>query len=115
MQLVLQSIERQTLLPDEVIIADDGSSRETKKLISKFRDKSNLNILHTWQKDNGFRAARSRNNAINESNGEYIILIDGDMILHRYFIQDHFTNSESGYFVQGSRVLISKTKTKKFY
>jgi hypothetical protein len=33
------------------------------------------------------------------------------MILHPNFIKDHLSHSEIGYFVQGSRVLISKSKT----
>ena len=30
--LVIDSIKRQTILPDEIIIADDGSTKETKDL-----------------------------------------------------------------------------------
>ena len=41
-----------------------------------------MNIIHSWQEDNGFRAARSRNKAIFKSSGDYIVLIDGDIILH---------------------------------
>ena len=40
LSLVLESILRQTVLPDEVIIADDGSLPDTKKVIFQFRDKS---------------------------------------------------------------------------
>ena len=35
------------------------------------------------------------------------------MILHPKFIQDHFDNAKTGYFSQGSRVLLSKDITKK--
>ena len=35
--LVLRSIERQTKLPNEVIIADDGSINETKIIISNYQ------------------------------------------------------------------------------
>jgi glycosyltransferase involved in cell wall biosynthesis len=111
LRLVLKSIEVQSVLPDEVIIADDGSNRETQKLINDFLKKSNLNIIHSWQSDKGFRAAKSRNKAIAKSKGDYIILIDGDMILHDKFIQDHIQNAERGFFVQGSRVLLTKDKT----
>ena len=62
--LVLRSIEGQIKLPDEVIIADDGSDRESQKLITDFQQSSNLNIIHSWQEDKGFRAAKSRNKAI---------------------------------------------------
>ena len=111
--LVIESIKRQTILPDEIIIADDGSSQETKKLITTYMEESLLNIIHSWQKDIGFRAARSRNKAVFKSTGDYIILIDGDVILHSNFIQDHIVVAESGYFIQGSRVLLTEQKTKK--
>ena len=110
--LVLLSIEGQVTLPDEVIIADDGSDSESQKLITDFRQSSNLNIIHSWQEDKGFRAAKSRNKAISKSNVDYIVLIDGDMILHPEFINDHINNAQPSYFVQGSRVLLTQDKTK---
>jgi glycosyltransferase involved in cell wall biosynthesis len=110
--LVLKSIEQQSLLPSEVIIADDGSSFETKDKIKKFQKKSKLNIIHSWQADAGFRVSLSRNKAILKSSGDYIILVDGDMILHFKFVEDHFFASQSGFFIQGTRVLLSKSKTK---
>ena len=109
--LVLRSIESQNTLPDEVVIADDGSGDDTKITIHTFQTTSNLNILHSWQEDKGFRAAKSRNKAIAKSNSDYIILIDGDMILHPEFIQDHINNAELGYFIQGSRVLLTENAT----
>ena len=111
--LVLKSIEGQTIIPDEVIIADDGSSAETKAVISKYQKDSDLNIIHSWQEDKGFRVAESRNKAIVKSRSDYIILVDGDMILHHKFIQDHIKNAQANYFVQGSRVLLTKVKSKK--
>ena len=113
LELVLKSIENQTIIPDEVVIADDGSAFETQELISEFQQDSELNIIHSWQEDIGFRAAKSRNKAILKSIGDYIILIDGDMILHPKFIQDHINHAKTGYFSQGSRVLLSKDITKK--
>ena len=110
--LVLRSIGLQTLIPHEVIIADDGSGDDTKDTILTFQKTSDLNIIHSWQKDNGFRAAKSRNKAVAKSNSDYIILIDGDMILHPEFIQDHFNNAEPSYFIQGTRVLLTENATK---
>ena len=112
--LVLNSVKNQTILPYEVVIADDGSDQATIDLISSFKQDSNLNIIHSWQEDIGFRVARSRNNAIFKSSGDYIVLIDGDVILHPKFLQDHIANAEIGYFVQGSRALLSKEQTNYF-
>ena len=110
--LVLRSIEGQITLPYEVIIADDGSTNDTKEVVTSFQEKSDIRVIHSWQEDSGFRAAKSRNKAIAKATGKYIILVDGDMILHPKFIEDHINNAESGYFVQGSRVLLTQDKTK---
>jgi glycosyltransferase involved in cell wall biosynthesis len=111
--LVIESVKNQSIHPDEIIIADDGSTIETKNLIVMLNKSFNLNIIHSWQKDNGFRAARSRNKALSKATGDYIILIDGDTILHEDFIKDHLSNSKKGFFVQGSRVLLSEVMTRK--
>jgi glycosyltransferase involved in cell wall biosynthesis len=109
--LVLKSIELQTMIPHEVLVADDGSDYKTHELVANFNLQTKLNIVHCFQKDNGFRAARSRNKAISKATGQYIILIDGDMVLHPDFIQDHLKNSCPGFFIQGSRVLMNKKLT----
>jgi len=111
--LVLRSIENQTIFPEEVVIADDGSTNETKNVIAKFQKESKLTIIHSWQEDYGFRVAKSRNKAIAKSSGDYIILIDGDVILGPKFIRDHIDNAEPGYFVQGTRVLLNQNITQK--
>jgi len=110
--LVLRSIEEQRTLPYEVIIADDGSTNHTKEVVTSFQEKSDIRVIHSWQEDNGFRAAKSRNKAISQSNSDYIVLIDGDVILHPEFINDHINNAQPSYFVQGSRVLLTENKTK---
>jgi glycosyltransferase involved in cell wall biosynthesis len=113
LQLVIESVKNQSILPDEVIIADDGSTKETKALITKFKKNYDLNIIHLWQEDIGFRAAKSRNNAIFKSSGDYIVLIDGDTILHPNFVLDHIAHAEPGFFVQGFRALLSEKQTNK--
>lgn len=112
LELVLKSVEIQKIIPEEVIIADDGSDNKTKDLINRLNKGSKVNIIHSWQRDDGFRVARSRNKAMLKSTGDYIILIDGDMILHPSFIKDHIINAELGHFIQGTRVLLSEEKTK---
>ena len=111
--LVIESIRRQTIPPDEIVIADDGSNDKTKNLIAYFNKEFVMNIIHSWQKDKGFRAARSRNKAILKSSGTYIVLIDGDIIMHPNFIKGHIINAEPGHFIQGSRALLSEKETKK--
>ena len=112
LRFVLQSITSQSVLPNEIIIADDGSKNSTKKCTDEFKKKSSIPLIHSWQEDKGFRVARSRNKAIAKSKFDYIILIDGDVVLHDKFIEDHLKHAQMGFFVQGSRVLLNERATK---
>lgn len=113
LKLSLDSALNQTHLPNEIIIADDGSTYQTKELIKKIAKESKVKIIHSWQEDNGFRASSSRNLAFSKSNSDYIIYIDGDMILDNNFIADHLNCASKNFYIQGSRVLLSSSYTKK--
>lgn len=109
--LVLHSVMKQSHLPDEVIVADDGSTEATRQLIEDYQRQFPVSLIHAWQPDEGFRAARSRNNAVYQSSGDYLIFIDGDTILHRHFIADHIRFAKPNHFAIGSRVLLTQKTT----
>lgn len=111
LQLCLQSLLRQSVLPEEVIIADDGSMAPTKEIIELFRKNYQKKIKHIWHQDNGFKLAEIRNKAIYEASGEYIIQIDGDVIMHRDFIKDHKNFAKENSFIKGRRLMIGKQKS----
>jgi glycosyltransferase involved in cell wall biosynthesis len=100
----LESVAAQTRLPDEVLIADDGSGPETAAVIERARKTFPVPLKHIWQEDLGFRAARARNRGIAASKGDYIVLLDGDMMIHPDFIADHLMLAEPGFFLQGGRL-----------
>ena len=113
LRLAILSAWEQTHLPDEIIIADDGSREETAELVRKMKKETSVPIIHTWQPDDGFRVMLARNNAVAVSTGEYLIFLDGDCYLNKYFIEDHLSFAEKGYYVCGRRVNI-KTKRKEY-
>ncbi|MBP6038896.1 MAG: glycosyltransferase family 2 protein [Flavobacterium sp.] len=106
LELILNSILIQTVTPDVVLIADDGSDERTTELIHKFQAMNNLTINHYWQEDKGFRKSKILNKSIAQSTADYIIQVDGDCILHKNFIKDHINNAETGIYLYGSRVNI---------
>ena len=63
LELTFQSVARQARLPDEVIIADDGSRADTGELVRAWAGRLPVPVRHIWQEDKGFRLARSRNHA----------------------------------------------------
>lgn len=106
LELTLLSIAKQTILPVEVIIADDGSGNATKETIDSFRYRLSIPIIHVWHEDQGFRLATIRNKAFARASTAYIIQIDGDVILHKRFIEDHLSAAKTGRLLQGSRVML---------
>jgi glycosyltransferase involved in cell wall biosynthesis len=109
LNLCLKSVLQQTVFPAEIIIADDGSTEDTRQLIQKFSPQSPVPVVHVWHPDEGFQLSKIRNRAIAKATQPYIIQIDGDLILNKYFISDHLHIREQGFFVSGSRVLLSGT------
>ena len=52
-------------------------------------------------------------NNLGKASGNYIIIIDGDLVLNRHFVEDHIKNMKKGCFIQGSRVITSAVAAKK--
>ena len=89
----------------EIIIADDGSTANTRRCIDALRTRSPVPLKHVWQSDLGFRAAMARNRAAQAGRGEYVVFLDGDCIPQRDFIAQHRKLARRGHIVCGSRVL----------
>lgn len=110
LELLLLSVKQQTHLPGEVIIADDGSREDTKQLIDGMREHFPVPLIHIWHEDIKNRKPAIMNKAIAQAKGEYIVEIDGDIIMNRHFVEDHLTLAEPGCYLFGSRVTIKKEK-----
>lgn len=108
---VLRTVGLQTHPPDELIVADDGSGEATGALIARFAAGAPYPVHHVRQEHEGFRLARLRNLAIARARGEYLVFIDGDMLLHRQFLADHARQARRGSFVQGVRIRLDPAAT----
>lgn len=109
LELLLLSVLGQSVLPDEVILADDGSTEKTKLLIESFKKDFPVPLIHIWHEDNGNQKPMIMNKAIAQATGNYIIEIDGDIIMHKDFIKDHISMAEENTFLYGSRVNIKES------
>ncbi|MCB0278266.1 MAG: glycosyltransferase family 2 protein [Calditrichaeota bacterium] len=85
----------------ELIIADDGSTDETKQLIDRLRDETGLPINHVWHPDNGFQKTVILNKAILAANTDYLVFSDGDCLPRIDFLQQHVDHARQGYFLSG--------------
>ncbi len=110
---VLESIAGQHRMPNEVLVADDGSGPATAAVVARWQQQLPVPLRHIWQEDQGFRAARCRNLGIAASQGDYVILLDGDMLLHPDFVGDHAAFAAPGFFLQGGRLKASVAETQR--
>jgi len=101
LQLIIDSLKRQSYTNFEVIVAEDNNSQDISGYIKSI---TGMDILHTSQEDIAIRKSRSQNNAILTSTGEYLIFIDGDCVLYRDFINSHVYLSDKDTVLAGRRV-----------
>ena len=87
LDILLESALKQTNQNFEIIIADDGSSVETEEVVKKWNSK--LDIRRVWHEDRGFYRTIILNSAVKIATSDYLIFVDGDMILHHRFIEMH--------------------------
>ncbi|RAR50983.1 glycosyltransferase family 2 protein [Flavobacterium lacus] len=115
LELLLLSIMNQTILPNEVIIADDGSREDTRIAIEDFQKKFPVPLIHIWHEDIKNRKPRIMNQAIAKAQYEYIIEIDGDIIINKHFVEDHLQFAQKGFYLFGSRVNIQASLLKELF
>lgn len=108
---VLRSLAEQCSPNHQVVIADDGSRIEQVQLLYNRCPAIQCPVLHLWHPDVGFTIARARNLAISQATGDYLVFLDGDCIPNSTFVSQHERLAEAGYFVNGSRVLLSEFLT----
>jgi len=101
LKVILDSLNNQTKKADEIIISEDGESKEMKNFLKSLSFK---NIIHITQKDEEWRKNKALNNAIKTANSEYLIFIDGDVVPHPRFIEGHIYCSKPKRVCAGKRV-----------
>jgi glycosyltransferase involved in cell wall biosynthesis len=111
LELTLLSVLNQSVMPDQIIVADDGSRSTTKELIDFYKNKFAVPLLHCWHEDTGFHPGQIKNKAVAMAQNDYIISIHGDIVLPKNFIKAHKKNALKGRFVQGQRVSLSEQNT----
>jgi glycosyltransferase involved in cell wall biosynthesis len=112
LKLCLEALATQTDKDFEIIIADDGSTKDTCELIEGIKVLHPISITHLWQEDRGFRKTQILNQAIAAAHSNYLIFLDGDCIVQPDFVARHRALAQQGYLVTGSRVLLNESLTK---
>lgn len=104
----LVSLEHQSSPDFEVVVADDGSRGETRRIIEQFARSSARRVRHVWHEDRGFRKTLILNKAVLASKSEYLVFIDGDCVAHPDFVREHTSKSERGHYLNGSLIRLDE-------
>ena len=99
------SVENQTIGFDniEVIFIDDQSTDRTMEIIKEFKDKYHNVEIFTTDENSGF-AGKPRNLGIINSNGEYLLFLDGDdqlLVDSCEVLYNHITSNNSDIAIGG--------------
>ena len=74
---LLESLCRQTVKDFEVLIVEDGSQRDCKAVVDKYADR--LDVKYFMKPNSG--PGQSRNYGAERANGEWLIVLDSDVVL----------------------------------
>jgi glycosyltransferase involved in cell wall biosynthesis len=111
LKFCIASIMMQTYTPDSICFADDGSGPETGAAIAEFTSTSAVPVRHVWQKDDGFRKSIILNRAIASSTADYLIFIDGDVMIRHDFLSRHMELARPKRFCTGSLIRLDAAAT----
>jgi glycosyltransferase involved in cell wall biosynthesis len=95
LERTLLQLTRQTLPLDEfeVIVADDGSSDDTRRVVDSFADR--LRIGYHFQEDLGFRAGTARNAGARLATAPVLCFLDTGAIPAAGFLHHHLAEHEA--------------------
>ena len=94
---LLDSLTRQTVKDFEVIIVEDGSTKTCKDVCEKY---ASILDLHYYFKENS-GPGQSRNYGAERSKGEYLLILDSDVVLPDRYIENLELRIENYDMLQG--------------
>jgi len=110
---VLDGYRAQDRADFELIVADDGSTDDTRRVIEAQAAQAPFPLSHVWQEDRGFRPGAARNGALAATGADYVVFSDGDCVPPPGFVSRHRALAEPGCFVAGNRILLSQGFTER--
>ncbi len=109
----LVSLLKQSVLPDELIVSDDGSSENIPRAIADLTAKFDFPVKFVTHEHKGFRLAKTRNNAARVSSGDLLIFLDQDLIHTRNLLKTFIENAKPRRFITGMPVWLDKENSEK--
>ena len=91
---LLESLCQQTVKDFEVLIVEDGSQRDCKAVVDKYTDR--LDVKYFMKPNSG--PGQSRNYGAERANGEWLIILDSDVVLPPDYLTAVDNNVQSSKF-----------------
>ena len=101
LEKVLWGYENQNYKQFQLIIADDGSTHQTRTLIDNFRKTSGMEVEHLWHPQNGCQKSRMLNRAVMHAEGDYLIFTEDNCIPRFDFVKNHKNKATPNHFLSG--------------
>lgn len=80
---LLESLTHQTLKNFEVLVVDDGSEIDSKKVVEKYREHLDVKYFHKENSGQGF----TRNFGFKNASGDFFIVFDSDCIIPPHYLE----------------------------
>lgn len=113
LSMTLQSLLMQSTVPQEIVVADDGSGPATAQRVKEILGGAGGKWVHVRHEHFGVRQSRIKNLAVTHCNAPYLVFVDQDVVLHPHFVSDHISMAQEGVFLQGKRCLLSQHSTER--
>jgi GT2 family glycosyltransferase len=109
----LEGFRHQSVRDFEVLVADDGSGEDTRRLVRRMALRLPVPVRHVWQEDLGFRKCSILNAASRRASAAYLIYTDGDCVPHRRFVENHLRHRAPGRMLVGRATKLSERRSQR--
>ncbi len=111
LEKALLSVSYQSLIPDEVVICDDGSEEPIVDFVKNRASEFPFKLKLVRQSDKGFRLARCKNNGIRAARNDFLVFWDQDVVGTHDYLQTYFENRRPGFFIVSYPVRLTPYQT----
>ncbi|EKD65564.1 MAG: glycosyltransferase [uncultured bacterium] len=115
LEVCLESLTKQSILPDEIIVVDNASTDNTKEVIASYSSSDTtpkLPIRYIYEKRIGMPYAQNR--GIKEVSGDIMLFLDDDCVAEKHWTENMIKSHKKypkAWAIQGRTYSITKNKT----
>lgn len=110
----LQALALSNTPVTEAVVSDDGSTPENVALMQAGFAELPFPVRYVSQPDRGYRLAAARNNAVRNATGEYLLMLDCDILLMPDTLSIHLSHARPGRFLAANRAWADESATRKY-